>query len=96
VTDFVWDLVLVVLASPVLMVEWLVRAIRRWRFSRLSYTPRIICRNCGEAISLVGIWRCGCGYTYRGHLLRKCLVCRSLPRMVRCHQCGVTEKLPEP
>jgi len=52
--------------------------------------------NCGETVSLVGLWRCGCGYTYKGHLLRVCPVCKGLPRMVRCFSCGITVKLPEP
>ena len=90
------DLALWLLASPILCVRWVFVAIRRWKFYRASYTPRMICRNCGAAISLVGIWRCRCGYTYRGHLLRLCPVCGSLPRMVRCFACGVTERLPEP
>ena len=94
--DLFIDLVLWLIASPVYFALWVVRMARRWRFLRIAYTPTIICRNCGETISLVGIWRCGCGYTYKGHLLRDCPICGSLPRMVRCYSCGVTEKLPEP
>ena len=93
--DLVVDLILWLLASPVYFVRWLVWLTRRWRFFRIAYAPSLICRNCGETIWLVGIWRCGCGYTYKGHVLRECPVCGSLPRMARCYGCGVTEKLPE-
>jgi hypothetical protein len=90
------DVVLWVLASPILFVKWLFRLRRKWRFYRVSYTPWLICKNCGSRISLVGIWRCSCGYTAKTHLLRHCPECHSLPRMVRCFVCGVTTKLPEP
>jgi len=91
------DLVLWVLASPILFVKWLFRLRRRWKFWRMAYTPRILCRNCEATISLVGLWKCGgCQYTSKGHLLRECPVCGSLPRMVRCFACGVTTLLPEP
>ena len=90
------DLILLVFASPVYAVKGMVRLVRKCRFWKVSYTPQITCRNCGEAIWLVGMWRCGCGFTYKGHLLRVCPVCGSLPRMVRCFSCGITERLPEP
>ena len=90
------DLVLLALASPVYCVRGIFRAIRKGKFWMASYTPRITCRNCGEDIWLVGLWRCGCGYTYKGHLLRVCPVCKGLPRIVRCFSCGITAKLPEP
>ena len=50
------DLVLWVLASPILFVKWLLRLRRSWQFWRMAYTPRIVCRNCGATISLVGLW----------------------------------------
>ena len=90
------DLVLLLLASPFYCARALFHLGRKWQFWRQAYTPQIICRNCGNTIWLLGIWRCTCGYTYRGHVLRVCPVCRSLPRMVRCFVCGVTEKLSEP
>ena len=90
------DWILWVLAIPVLFIRWSFRMIRRWKFLRMSYEIKLVCRNCHSTISLVGIWRCGCGYTYRGHVLRICPVCDGWPRMVRCYECGVTEKLPEP
>jgi len=90
VVDLVWWL----LASPILFIRWVIRMVRRFRFWRMAYTPEIRCANCGAAISLVGIWRCGCHFTYRGHLLRECPICGSMPRMVRCFRCGVTERLP--
>ena len=93
--DLIVDLILWLLASPVYFVRRLVWMTRRWRFLRIAYAPSLVCRNCGQKISLVGIWRCGCGYAYKGHVLRECPVCGSLPRMARCYGCGVTEKLPE-
>jgi len=90
------DVVLWILASPVLLVKWLFRVQRQWQFWVMAYTPRIACRSCQGIISLLGVWRCSCGHTYRGHLLRACPICGSLPRMVRCYDCGVTTKLPEP
>ena len=94
--DFVLDAILFACASPILFATFIFRCVRHWEFWRMAYTPRIICRNCRRTISLVGMWRCGCRFTYRGHLLRVCPVCGSMPRMVRCYDCGVTEKLPEP
>lgn len=94
--NFALDLVLWLLASPILAIEGLDRLARRGDFWLLSYSPSLDCRNCGAAVSLVGLWRCRCGYTYRGHLIRECPVCFSLPRVVRCIACGLTEKLPEP
>jgi len=93
---FAVDIVLWILASPILLVQWLARMMRQWRFWQMAYTPELACPNCRETISLVGMWRCSCGYTYRGHLLRECPICHGLPRMVRCFGCGITEKLPEP
>jgi len=94
--DALINIALWILASPIYAVRWYLKLLREWRFWRASYTPAIHCRNCGAEISLVGLWRCGCGFTYRGHVLRFCPVCGSLPRMVRCFECGVTAKLPEP
>jgi hypothetical protein len=84
------------LISPVLLFRFVLHAFGWFEFWITSYRHEIVCRNCGSPISLVGIWKCRCGYTYKGHLLRACPVCDSLPRMARCFQCGVTEKLPEP
>lgn len=92
----IWDVVLWIFASPIYVMQWLWRAALRWRFLLLAYTPRIICRNCHLPVSLVGFWRCRCGFTYSGHLLRVCPVCRTRPRMARCYACGATERLPEP
>lgn len=92
---FMLDVVLFLLASPILFLRWVFRLIRRWIFYRMAYTVRITCRNCGAPVSLVGLWRCACGFTYRGHVLRSCPICGALPRMLRCYVCGVTERLPE-
>jgi hypothetical protein len=92
--ELVRDLALWLLASPVYFIRWLIRMVHRVDFWTVAYSSEIACR-CGAPISLVGMWRCGCGYTYRGHLLRACPVCSATPRMIRCFSCGATEKLPE-
>jgi len=89
------DLVLMILASPVYGILALRRAWRKYCFLRVASTARLWCE-CGAELSLVGIWRCSCGFTYRGHLLKICPVCGSLPCVVRCYRCGITTKLPEP
>ena len=68
---------------PILVVRFILHAFQRLDFWIMSYRHEVLCRNCGSAISLVGIWRCKCGYTYKGHLLRTCPVCSALPRMTR-------------
>lgn len=89
------DLVLFMLASPILLVLFLHRSWRHLQFLKVATLPWIVCP-CGRRVSLVGMWRCGCGFTYRGHLVRMCPVCGRLPVMVRCYGCGLTMKLPEP
>lgn len=93
--SFVLDLLLWVLASPILLLRGVIRGRKHIRFWTMSYTPHIPCRSCGAPVSLVGIFRCGCGYTSRSHLLRRCPICHSLPRVVRCGSCSVTQMLPE-
>ena len=93
--DLFVDLLWWFLASPIMVIGWTMRMVRRLKFWRTAYAPEIRCANCGATISLVGIWKCGCQFTYRGHLLRECPICGSMPRMVRCFNCGVTECLPE-
>lgn len=91
-----FEVILFALASPWLILEMLFRAAWRLRFLCVAYATSFRCRVCGSTVSLVGAWRCSCGYTYRGHLLRTCPVCRSVPRMARCFRCGSTARLPEP
>jgi len=88
------DWVLFVLASPILAAQALRRAHERYRFFRLAMEPEMVCE-CGATVSFVGYWRCTCGFTYRGHLLRVCPLCESIPCVARCYRCGVTTKLPE-
>ena len=87
------DLILLLLASPVIAIVGTARIIRRFSRLRLAVEPRTVCRTCGEAIVLVGFWRCSCGFTYQGHVLRICPVCESFPRMIRCFHCEATEKV---
>jgi hypothetical protein len=95
VNQVAWDVVLWIFASPIYFVLWLRRLCHESHFWHIAYTPAITCTICRSSISLVGMWRCRCGYTYQGHLLRACPVCQSVPRMARCFACGATEKLPE-
>ena len=64
-------------------------------FLRISQATEILCQ-CGNAISLVGLWKCSCSFTYRGHLLQICPLCGRVPKICRCYACGLTTKLPEP
>ena len=88
-----WDAILFVFASPILVVPAAVRALRRLRFLRQAIEPWIACSTCEGQIFLVGFWKCGCGFTYRGHVLRFCPVCGSFPAMIRCYQCSATMKV---
>jgi hypothetical protein len=89
------DLLLFLLASPILFVRWVFRMWRHFQFLRAATAAAVVCE-CGRPISLVGQWKCPCGFTYRGHLLSICPVCGRLPVIVRCYACGLTTKLPEP
>jgi len=86
-----WDLLLFILASPFLLIEGMLGMWRRLRVWRLTLAPTIRCRTCHYEIVLFGFWRCRCGFTYQGHLLRYCPVCGSWPVLVRCARCGATE-----
>lgn len=86
-----FDLLLRVLASPFALLLALIQGTARLVRLRKAIQPTITCRTCGHSISLVGLWRCGCGYTYQGHLLRYCPVCGSFPRVIRCFHCQATE-----
>ena len=88
------DAALFILASPILAVHAARRALQRYRFLRLAMEPAIVCE-CGAEVSLVGFWKCSCNFCYRGHLLKPCPVCKTIPCVVRCYRCGVTTKLPE-
>jgi hypothetical protein len=85
------DAVLFILTSPILAVRAAVRFLRHLAFLRMAIQPTLTCRTCGGIISLVGMWKCECGYTSEGHVLRDCPVCGSIPAMIRCYRCGATE-----
>jgi hypothetical protein len=86
-----WDAALLILAAPTYLVVGAARLTRSLRFVRTAGRRYIPCRTCGGAVLLVGFWRCSCGFTYRGHLLRFCPVCQTLPQIIRCEHCGATE-----
>lgn len=87
------ELLLWLLASPVLAIVAIVRAVRGMRLLRAAMRPTLPCRTCGDPIALLGMWRCHCGYSYQGHLLRICPVCQTLPQVVRCYRCNTTQKV---
>lgn len=91
----IFEIVRWLIVIPILLFRFILVGFGRFDFWVTAYRHEIVCRNCNSAISLVGIWRCRCGYTYRGHLMRSCPVCDAMPRMVRCFQCGTTEELPK-
>ena len=93
-SGWLWDSVLWIAASPVYALFALPRMARRVRLARITVQQSMPCRTCGREVSLIGFWRCGCGFTYRGHLLRLCPVCGTLPELIRCEHCGATEKVP--
>lgn len=91
--DWQKRIILWLLASPFLLISGILKVIRHLRFLRLASATLVMCKACGAEISLLGQWKCTCGYVYRGHLMRKCPVCYSLPRLARCYRCGVTQLL---
>ncbi len=91
---YLTDALLWLAAFPVLFVRELIRAQRRYRYYRIARAEAVACE-CGADIELEGLWRCRCGFTYRGHLLRPCPICGMVPRVVRCHTCTVTMLIPE-
>ena len=91
--SWVWDTVLLVLASPILGIVNTVRMVRHLIFLYRAVQPAVSCPACGNNIPLIGFWKCCCGFTYQGHLLRHCSICGSLPKMVRCYRCQATRRL---
>jgi hypothetical protein len=89
------ELLLFLLASPVLLCLALLRGLKQIRFFAVAARTQVFCE-CGEAVVLVGLWKCSCGFTYKGHLVTVCPVCGSLPKVARCYQCGITKRLPDP
>ena len=90
-----WLFIHWVLTLPFRILNGSLRLREHIAFLRLATNTQIFCI-CGTPISLVGLWRCSCTYTYRGHLLQICPLCRRVPKIVRCYTCGLTTKLPEP
>ncbi len=89
------DLLLFLMASPILLLQVLRRGGKNVRFFALASSASLFCE-CGEEMSLVGLWKCPCGFTYRGHLVTVCPVCEAVPKVVRCYGCGVTTRLADP
>ncbi len=89
------DVLLFLMASPILLLQALRRGRKKVRFFALASRVSLFCE-CGEEMSLVGLWKCPCGFTYRGHLVTVCPVCEGVPKVVRCYGCGVTTRLADP
>jgi hypothetical protein len=89
------DALLFLLASPIFLLQALRCGRKQVRFFALASRQSLFCE-CGEEISLVGLWKCPCGFTYRGHLVTVCPVCEALPKVVRWYVCCVTTRLPDP
>lgn len=87
------EAVLWVLASPIIAIAAIIRAMRSVRILWLAIQPAMTCPTCGNQVSLVGMWRCSCGFCYQGHLLRFCPICKMFPQVVRCYRCNATEKV---
>ena len=89
------ELILFLLASPVLLFSLARRSWKKARFFALASRSSLYCE-CGSEMSLVGLWKCPCGFTYCGHLVTVCPVCEALPKVVRCYACGITTRLADP
>ena len=90
----IFDAVLFGLAVPVMVLMAGVRLIRRMGFFQTAIRTAIECLTCGGEISLVGFWRCKCGFTFQGHVMQPCPICATAPNMIRCYRCGATRVLP--
>lgn len=86
-----WDVLLFALASPILLIRACARLLRHIAFLRMSIQPTLRCRTCSAQIPMLGMWKCGCGSTFQGHVLSECEVCHSVPSMIRCYRCGATQ-----
>jgi hypothetical protein len=87
------SIVVYILAFPTVVIVATVRFARElWR-SRYALSSSISCRSCGGTIQLVRGWRCSCGFTYVGSVLRQCPVCLTRPVMVRCEHCALTWRI---
>ena len=91
VTPLLTNVLLLAASLPVYFVLALWRTAGAVRFARVARSHSWSCRTCGVANSFLGFWRCSCGFCYRGHLLRICPLCHSLPAIRRCERCGATE-----
>jgi len=82
-----------IVALPVTIVAAVLRALARVWSCRYAWSNQMRCRYCHAVITLVRAWRCGCGFTYVGSVLRVCPICGMRPRVVRCEGCGLTWKV---
>jgi hypothetical protein len=80
---------------PFFIMNRIMRMREHVAFLRLARATEILCE-CGNPIAFVGLWKCSCSFTYRGHLLQICPLCGRTPKICRCYACGLTTKLPEP
>ena len=77
-------------AMPTAALVWMVHTIRT---SRNALRVHLRCKHCSSTIQLVRAWRCSCGHTFVGSYLRACGICGGRPLIVRCHECGITQRV---
>lgn len=82
-----------ILALPFLIIWGIRRMDKYMRVLVLSVSPSTPCVACKSEVTLLGIWRCSCGYTFKGHYMTPCSMCGRVPRLVRCLNCSVTTRL---
>ena len=84
------------LRAPVVLTRALARAIVRLGGAAVLATQdAVVCRGCGEQVSLVGRFQCGwCGYVFDGFAFSRCEVCGAVPPFIECQTCGAGFKNP--
>jgi len=82
-----------ILALPFLAFGAAKASLRYLHTLKRAITTSLVCSNCEQSVPLVGMWRCECGFTYKGHLMRPCPICHRVPKVARCFNCGITMQL---
>lgn len=75
---------------PVHVVVWSHRGYRRLRGAWIVATrDSLPCPGCRHEVSLIGRFRCSCGFTYDGYGFAPCPICLDIPPYLPCSRCGV-------
>jgi hypothetical protein len=59
------------------------------RYKQLSQ-EHLVCRFCGNAIELLGAWKCECGFNRPGNYYGRCPKCTGHPKYIDCPSCTFT------